>query len=199
MEQTAGKITSSAAQTLLDRFSSLKREAYSHLDQALTFDSSTTTPSETKLDTAIIMYERCLNYIEEALRFYQTNRGELSNHDDAIRVYNQIVSMKNQTSERLGALKDERMKLTSPKKMVKSDSRQEEFLDIGDEILNDNECIIIDDIGNEETINMHTGKVDQVIKKIAFFCSVVKLIIEIFMISKSQDFQSQEFDNFQNP
>ena len=164
MEQTTTKTTSSAAQTLLDRFSSLKREAYSHLDQALTFDSSTTTPSETKLDTAIIMYERCLNYIEEALRFYQANRGELSNHDDAIRVYNQIVSMKNQTSERLGALKDERMRLTSPKKiMVKSDSRQEEFLDIGDEILNDNECIIIDDIGNEETININTGKVDQVI------------------------------------
>lgn len=153
---------SSSTQSLLDKLSSLKREAYSHLDQALTFDSGTPgapTSSETKCDTAIIMYERCLRYIDDTLAFYQTNRAELSGHDEAIRVYNHLVSMKNQTNERLNALKDERMRLVNQGRSKLTIDNTDGFLDIGDEILNDNDCVIIDDLGGEEAARAVTPEV----------------------------------------
>ena len=158
----ANQQISSSTQSLLDKLSSLKREAYSHLDQALTFDSSTPgapKSSETKCDTAIIMYERCLRYIDDTLAFYQTNRAEFSGHDDAIRVYNHLVSMKNQTNERLNALKDERMRLVNGKSSKLTIDNTDGFLDIGDEILNDDDCVIIDDLSGEEAARAVTPEV----------------------------------------
>lgn len=149
-EQTKKGQTTNNAQAMLDKLSSLKREAYSYLDQALTFDSNTSS-TDTKIDTAIIMYERCLKFISDALGYYETNRAEFAKHDDAIRVYNQLVNMKNQTNERLLALKNERIKATAANANKSSHINNDEFLDIGDDILNDSDCIIIDDFGVEES------------------------------------------------
>lgn len=152
-EQTAAQKStpSSFELALLDKLSSLKREAYAHLDQALTFDSGTSaasSSSETKLDTAIIMYERSLRYVDDAMGFYESHRGELSRHEDATRVYNQLVGMKRQTNERLESLKTQRM--SKPSVISPSTSDVDGFLDIGEDILNDSDCIIIDDIQSEE-------------------------------------------------
>lgn len=157
-EQTAApksSTPSSFEQALLDKLSSLKREAYAHLDQALTFDSGTSSSSsssETKLDTAIIMYERSVRYVDDAMAFYESHRGELSGHEDATRVYNQLVGMKRQTNERLESLKNERMSRTKPSVVspATATSDVDGFLDIGEDILNDSDCIIIDDIQSEE-------------------------------------------------
>lgn len=132
-------------QTLMDKFSSLKKEAYSHLDQALSFDSSAQASNPSKIDTLIIMYEKCLNLIDQATGYYENNEILLSTFSqEATQMYNQLKSVKIQTSDRINTLKTSR---------VSTLNSNTEFLDLGDQILNsDDDCVIIEDLDDTAAV-----------------------------------------------
>ena len=81
MATTGG--SSKIAQNLYDKLSDLKREAYSTLDQALALDQTQSTLNNANsnyanLDTLIVLYEKSVKLIENALEFFQKNKQDLS-------------------------------------------------------------------------------------------------------------------------
>jgi hypothetical protein len=128
------------SQNLFDKFSNLKREAYSNLEQALSLDALANT-NNGYFDDIIVMYENSLTIIERALRFFQQNKKDLATVEDASRTWMQLERMKIETTERLKTLRSKQS--TQIESKLTSD-----FLKAGDDILidNDDDCIIIDEI-----------------------------------------------------
>ena len=112
-EATKTSIKSSNIASLIDTFTSLKREIYSYLDQALEIDQKLTIskikPSPVyqpgAYDNAIILYEKSLKLTGDALRFYETNKDVLSTQSEAIGILTKLNAIKIQAIERLSALK----------------------------------------------------------------------------------------------
>lgn len=129
-----------SSQSLVDKLYSLKKEAFSHLDQALSFDTNESSASAQKIDQSILLYEKSLNYIDRALAFYTDNKSILVTNDNAVTVHSHLTSIRSQTMERLDKLKTNRVKNANQGSVLNS-----EFLAAGDQILTD-DFLIIDEI-----------------------------------------------------
>lgn len=136
---TSKKLTST--KSLLDTLTSLKREIFSYLDQALEIDQHISQLKNSNVtsgayDNAIILYEKSLSLTDEALKFYEKNSAEFSKNEEATKILDKLNSIKAQTLNRLKALQSETSKIEDI-----------EFLNIGDEVnlYNDDDIIIIDD------------------------------------------------------
>ncbi|CAF0899388.1 unnamed protein product [Brachionus calyciflorus] len=131
-------------QALVDKLANLKKEAFSNLDQALTMDSneSSSNPQRNHVDQIIIMYEKCLNLIDQAVEFYEQNKSNLKHNETATTQHSHLISIRNQTLERLNKLKTDRMN---------NQNRNSEFLSLSDEILNSNDYLIIDELPQVDT------------------------------------------------
>ena len=127
-----------SVQTLFDTLNSLKREAFSTIDQALSIDAGV---KNTVYTTAIIMYEKSLVLLQKAIEYYQKNSEKLGSMNEAVEIYNKLNGMKNQANNRVEELR----KLNVNK----------EFLDISDDVL----LIQDDDFKNNNDIeNNHSNK-----------------------------------------
>jgi hypothetical protein len=69
--------TSYNVQNLQDKLTSLKREAYSNLAQALDLDAQTN-ESKKDMENVIVLYEKSLMLIERGLVFFRQHENELS-------------------------------------------------------------------------------------------------------------------------
>jgi len=69
--------TSYNVQNLKDKLTSLKREAYSNLAQALDLDAQTN-DNKNDVENVIVLYEKSLMLIERGLIFYRQHENELS-------------------------------------------------------------------------------------------------------------------------
>jgi spartin len=124
-------------QHLIDNLISLKREAFGYLDEALSIDS--TTDKKSQKDNAIFLYEKSIGIIDRALNYYESNKTKLETDEDAVKISTQLNRMKAQANERLDYLK-----------LLKNN---EEFLDLGDQILeNEYDFVTVDenDTSNNE-------------------------------------------------
>ncbi len=158
-----------------DRFLNFKREAYSSLNRALNLDQSSRSNQQqqqagaSQLDEVIFEYEKSLDIIQNALKLHDANLIALTQFNDVENIVRQLNGMKIQTQERLKTVKEQRLNQVNHRsitesiypslKKVKSieELDQEEFLQIGDEILmnsNDDDCVIIE----EEEFNLTTRK-----------------------------------------
>ncbi len=126
-------------QHLIDNLISLKREAFGYLDEALSTDSNNT---KSKKENAIFLYEKSMSIIDRALNYYENNKIELEKDEDAVKIYTQLNRMKTQANERLDYLK-----------LIQNN---EEFLDLGDQILeNEYDFVTADE---NDTINNENKK-----------------------------------------
>ena len=127
--------------SILDTFTSLKREIFSYLDQILEIDhniSHTTSSniSNASYDNVIILYEKSLSLTHGALDFYEKNKAVLSKSEEAATILNKLNAIKIQIVDRLKVLQSETTAID-----------KHEFLKIGNEgnLSNDADIIIIDD------------------------------------------------------
>ena len=141
--------------SLYDSLTSLKREVYSYLDQALTLDKqfSESQDKSKKLDV-IIMYQKSLEFVEKALNFYNANKEQLSKMPDAIDLVDKLNKIKVQTVDRLNVLNA----------MLSSLGKEEdiEFLDISDDILSvddDDDVILIESSESAPVTNKDDCKI----------------------------------------
>jgi hypothetical protein len=148
----------------LDAFLSLKREAYATLDQALSIDSNANTV--VNRDAAIVLYETSLTTIERALAFYKQNDAKLSESSEAVKLQSQLVKMRTQANDRLNLLKNEKFQSTTKSgatnnsSTIRSNNRtaSNEFLDLGDEILDNNDFLIIDDSAFNDRLQTNSNR-----------------------------------------
>lgn len=138
-----------SSQSLVDRLYNLKREAFSSLDQALSFDTNEPNSNTQKVDKSILMYEQSLDLIEKALAFYTDNKSAFVKNDICVTIHSHLISIRSQALERANKLKTIRVKNLNPKPMSTLNS---EFLAAGDEILSD-DFLIIDEIDTDYTLS----------------------------------------------
>ena len=141
--------------SLYDSLTSLKREVYSYLDQALTLDKqfSEVQDKSKKLDV-IILYQKSLEFVEKALHFYNANKEQLIQMPDAIDLVDKLNKIKLQTLDRLNVLNA----------MLSSLGKEEdiEFLDISDDILSlddDDDVILIESSDTKQATNTGDCKI----------------------------------------
>ena len=65
-----------SVQNIYDKLVSLKKEAFSNLDQALNVDGVANTNEN--IDSAIILYEKCLVLIDNAIEYFNQNKSKLA-------------------------------------------------------------------------------------------------------------------------
>lgn len=141
-EQSLTRPGATTSENLLERLVELKKQAYSQLNRALSIDTANRDAKDaSQADAAILAYETSLQLIQQALTFYTDNVQTLSNSEPARKLFSQLSEMQTQTVERTSTLRSQRASTAS--KDLNS-NEQEEFITIGDDILND--CIIIDDV-----------------------------------------------------
>ena len=78
MSEATLKSDANNAQNVFAKLSSLKREAYTNLDQALALDASQTSVTKNFTENVIDLYEKSMKSIERAMFFYQQHKKELS-------------------------------------------------------------------------------------------------------------------------
>ena len=161
-----------SVQNIYDKLVSLKKEAFSNLDQALNVDGVANTNEN--IDSAIILYEKCLVLIDNAIEYFNQNKSKLAQLEgnstfefisfifnlnqffflilDANRMNTHLGMMRYQTTERLNALKSKRLsQKPSAAAAAASTASNNDFLDIGDEVLENDDFLIIDD----DVLNNH--------------------------------------------
>jgi hypothetical protein len=104
---------------LVDQFTSMKREAFIYLDEALSHDSLS------NQENAIVLYEKSLESINKSLKFFEAYKMDLDQNEEAVKINTQLNRMKEQASDRLEQLK-------KPNKAIDA-----QFLDMSDQILDD--------------------------------------------------------------
>lgn len=142
MSEIVQSKSSISISSLVDTLTSLKREIYQILHQALEVDQKVTSyknkPAPGDYDTAKILYDKSLALTEKAIQFYNTNVAKLAGNEEAIRTLNKLNSIKTQTVDRLKVLN------TTPSDI------DIEFLDISDDVLLvddvENNIIVVDEI-----------------------------------------------------
>lgn len=137
-----------SAQSLVDRLYNLKREAFSSLDQALSFDTNESNLNHHKIDKSILMYEKSIDLIEKTLAFYTDNKSVFVKNDNAVTIHSHLISIRSQALERVNRLKTIRVNNSNPKP---TSSFNSEFLAAADDILCD-DFLIIDEIDTDNTI-----------------------------------------------
>ena len=65
-----------SVQNIYDKLVSLKKEAFANLDQALNVDGVANTNEN--IDNAIILYEKCLVLIDNAIEYFNQNKSKLT-------------------------------------------------------------------------------------------------------------------------
>jgi len=149
-EATQSKVTSNSnsnISSLLDTFTSLKREIYSYLNQALELDEKLNQNKEIKQPDAyssvIILYEKSLALTEKALNYFNINKDKLNSQAEALSTLAKLNSMRDQAINRLNSLK-------STFDTLKTSEIDMKFLDIGDDVLlvdnYDDDIVVIDDL-----------------------------------------------------
>lgn len=137
-------------QHLIDNLISLKREAFGYLDEALSTDTNNT---KGKKDDAIYLYEKSLGIIDRALSYYESNKTKLEMDEDAVKINTQLNRMKAQATERLDYLR-----------LIQNN---EEFLDLGDQILeNEYDFVTVDE--KNDTSNNDNKKVEPIASETNF-------------------------------
>ena len=133
------------AQTLFDTLTSLKREAFSMLDQALSIDASV---KNSVYESAVIIYRKGLTLLDNAIDYYKTNKDQLSSMNDAVKVYNQLIAMRNQVTTRLDEIAN----------VNRDNNKNNHFLDMSDDVLliedDDNDIIVLDEVNTEKKTDL---------------------------------------------
>jgi hypothetical protein len=162
LNQTTGNEAGASqnASSIVERFARFKKEAFTSLNHALSLDTEMTQTAghatdNSQLDTVILAYEASYSLVERAVHFYEANMRVLERENESRAINAQLTAIGAQTSERLAVLKSERLTAANRsliQQIAKSKSAfqlsDHDFLTIGDEILNDDDCIIIDDVAN---------------------------------------------------
>ena len=195
LNQTKPGAASGASQNqklILEKFLNMKRNAFTHLNNALLIDSSNRAKNETQTDSAILAYEKSFDLIEKSLLFFAANRTILLQNEEASKFNMQLSEMQKQTEERLNTLKTERVKNSNTstqslfpqisKSKSSIDFSDQEFLTIGDDILND--YLIIDDID----YNAKSGAVNNLQERIKNYKKASEIVridngVQLFYIA----------------
>lgn len=164
--------------SLIDTLTSIKREVYSYLDQALELDqqisSSTQKSNPSAYDTVIVLYNKSLQLTEKALNYYNIHKEKLSTQDEAIRTLAKLNSIKNQTIDRLNVLK-------SSQSTLKASDIDLSFLNISDDVLGvdeiDENIILVDDLPkySETTANNEIVSTDKGFVESTKACEIFRL------------------------
>lgn len=141
-EQQIQKIQSET--NLIDELSSIKREAFGYLNEALTNDSNTKTNNRMM---TIVLYEKSIQLIDKGLKCFEKNKNQLEKNEDAVKINTQLSRMKTQANERLNYLN------SSSKENNKN--YQDEFIEIGDDILEDDYDVVSNQDKNQPGAQTH--------------------------------------------
>ena len=139
-------------QDLYNSIYQLKKDAFGILDTALNADSETPSKNPNLL-MVIDLYEDALAKIKRGIDLYVRNASVMSRDESSIKLKKQLEQMREQTMERLDRLYSIRNNNTQSSsssnvdKSSKSSNVQfsdKEYIDLGDELLTDNEFLIIE-------------------------------------------------------
>jgi hypothetical protein len=115
-------------QRFLDKLQELKRESYAYLDQALNLDAAK------QKNEAVIIYRKCAELLLKAISFIKNGN---SKSDEAKKIHQDFNVMLKKTLDRLELLeKDVGSKII--------DEKNDEYLLVSDEILNDKNASLIE-------------------------------------------------------
>lgn len=122
-------------QKILDKVIGMKREAYSKLDQALNLDASK------QYNEAIVLYRKCIQLLNTAIEFIKTQNIDLNKSNEINKVDQDLHILLKQTIDRLELLENDLKKSQKSSAIASLSSSSvanvDDFLLIGDEILND--------------------------------------------------------------
>jgi len=129
--------------SLIDTLTSLKREIYSYLNQALEIDHKITdSNNKSRLnayDNVKVLYEKSLKLANEAMKFYNDNKEVLSMQSEAVSILKKLDSFKTQITDRLRSIESQTSELKN----------EMEFIEIGDDVLlvdkYDEDIVLVDE------------------------------------------------------
>jgi hypothetical protein len=181
-EITKDNLAISESSNKFDSFIVLKREAFTNLDQTLTYDTNikdtTTTITNDQFERILKMYEKSLATIDTAIIFYLKNQKEIDKSSNEARtISSKLNKMRSQTTDRMNDLK---IKMSNQQKIHRNDLNQDDFVDLAEDILENDQFMIIDDeliqddnntsksaaiiIENKSAIKIETGRNSQLLK-----------------------------------